>query len=255
MINRQGLNLSSFLNNNLEKSDTIKMDKKDFVEEHENLIHVLNSPSHEDDKKEAKEQKQELDKYSKKTKDMNKRRDPEGIEKSIGSDGLIGNLSREELVKSHITWNFSNNSNIPISKKGADIKEKLMSIKELETSEALEHKIKLDALKTKIGTEPTEEPDEYQTEGLDISILPKTYSWSEVYNQKCDSESQPIEMASEEVKEVQKTTSQLKEDYNRCVRKYIGCQKEITLIDTMLKNLDDSKVYNLTVHQASILKF
>ena len=47
--------------NSLMKSDHIEMPKKKFKEEHKKLVNVLNSPSKEDDKKEAKEQKKELD--------------------------------------------------------------------------------------------------------------------------------------------------------------------------------------------------
>jgi 8-oxo-dGTP pyrophosphatase MutT (NUDIX family) len=48
------------------KGKTISIDKKDLIEEHENLIDVLESPSKEDDKKEAKKQKKELAEYTKK---------------------------------------------------------------------------------------------------------------------------------------------------------------------------------------------
>jgi hypothetical protein len=41
------------------KSD-VKIPKKDFVQEHKKLVNVLESPSHRDDKKEAKEQEKEL---------------------------------------------------------------------------------------------------------------------------------------------------------------------------------------------------
>jgi hypothetical protein len=42
------------------KKKTVKIPMKDFVKEHKKLIQVLESPSHKDDKREAKEQKQEL---------------------------------------------------------------------------------------------------------------------------------------------------------------------------------------------------
>ena len=50
----------------LKDEETIEMPKDEFIEEHKNLINVLNSPSHKDDKKEAKKQKKELDEHIKK---------------------------------------------------------------------------------------------------------------------------------------------------------------------------------------------
>lgn len=46
-----------------------KMNYKELVEEHERVVDVLESPSHEDDKKEAKTQKKELAGYKKKLKE------------------------------------------------------------------------------------------------------------------------------------------------------------------------------------------
>ena len=43
--------------------DKIPMDRKDLIKEHEKLIRILRSPSHEDDKKEAKDQSKELAGY------------------------------------------------------------------------------------------------------------------------------------------------------------------------------------------------
>lgn len=48
------------------------MDKKDFVKEHKRLINTLKTPSHADDKKEAKKQSKELKEYTKKAKDFGK---------------------------------------------------------------------------------------------------------------------------------------------------------------------------------------
>jgi polyhydroxyalkanoate synthesis regulator phasin len=47
------------------KSDKMVVSRKDLIEEHENLIDVLESPSHKDDIKEAKKQKKELKEYKK----------------------------------------------------------------------------------------------------------------------------------------------------------------------------------------------
>lgn len=54
------------LNNiNLEKADISKEHLKEMIKEHEQLVDVLDSPSHKDDKKESKKQKKELKEYKK----------------------------------------------------------------------------------------------------------------------------------------------------------------------------------------------
>lgn len=49
--------------NDVEKSESMKVDKQELIDEHKKLVNVLESPSHEDDKKEAKKQKKELKEY------------------------------------------------------------------------------------------------------------------------------------------------------------------------------------------------
>jgi hypothetical protein len=68
MYKYQKINIGSFSNlDEISKGKkTVEMDKKDFVDEHKHLVNVLNSPSKEDDKKEAKDQKKELDEELKK---------------------------------------------------------------------------------------------------------------------------------------------------------------------------------------------
>lgn len=53
-------------------NDWVKMDKEELIEEHKRLVAVLESESHEDDKKEAVEQKKELEEYMEKCDDLNK---------------------------------------------------------------------------------------------------------------------------------------------------------------------------------------
>lgn len=49
----------------MKKSKSVKIPKKEFVEEHVTLIKVLKSPSKKDDKKELKKQSKELEKIKK----------------------------------------------------------------------------------------------------------------------------------------------------------------------------------------------
>lgn len=51
----------------VKKGSTVTMDKEELIDEHKNLVNVLESPSHKDDKREAKKQKSELKEYTKKS--------------------------------------------------------------------------------------------------------------------------------------------------------------------------------------------
>lgn len=59
---RQSTILKGFVDADIEKA---KDSKKDLITEHKRLVKVLESPSHKDDKEEAKKQKKELEEYEK----------------------------------------------------------------------------------------------------------------------------------------------------------------------------------------------
>ena len=75
------------------KKDYVKLSKDEVIEEHKRLVDVLESDSHEDDKEEAKKQKQELEEYVKKGFDEGRLSEDEyldTIEKS--HKGTIGEI-------------------------------------------------------------------------------------------------------------------------------------------------------------------
>lgn len=53
------------------QTNKVVMDRQEFIDEHKNLIEVLKSPSHKDDKEEMKEQEKELEDYIKKNEASN----------------------------------------------------------------------------------------------------------------------------------------------------------------------------------------
>ena len=55
-----------------DKKKKMEMDSDEFIDEHEKLVDTLKSPSHKDDKKEAKKQKKELDEAKDKYEDTKK---------------------------------------------------------------------------------------------------------------------------------------------------------------------------------------
>ena len=86
-----------------ESEEYVSMPKKDFVDEHEDLIDTLNSPSRKDDKKEAKDQQEELDKELKKG-----HADPIGTQKTFGG---------HQYVKTAEGWKHVSGPSKPAQKK------------------------------------------------------------------------------------------------------------------------------------------
>lgn len=91
------------------KKKKIQMPLKDFVKEHKRLVGVLNSPSHADDKEEAKRQVEEMKEYTEKS----------GVSVTCGT-GLSGKICRHNRKKLHgFVKNF---------KKSIDFKETMSAV-------------------------------------------------------------------------------------------------------------------------------
>lgn len=79
------------------KSEDVKIPKKEFVDEHEKLVDILESDSKEDDRKEAKKQKKELEEAKKcDMKKTAREQMEEALTKGLGAD-LDRNESRERV--------------------------------------------------------------------------------------------------------------------------------------------------------------
>jgi|GEM_PF-2317661 len=162
----------------------------------------------------------------------------------------FGACSQEDIIKSHIDWQFGGSPNTTINKKGFDIKEKLMNIKSKESAEIVQKQAELVALKAQIVDEPTEKIDEYITDDIEVANMPLKYNWSECYSE-CIKDSATALESPNLVQQV----SELKRKYNLCAEKFVKCQVEVKMLDTMINNFEDEKIYNLTVKQATILGF
>lgn len=179
-----------------------------------------------------------------------KRGDSGKVEKSY----ILGEYDHDEIQKSHITEIFGYGQNqIQISKTGKEIKSALQGIKAKEEAEKSKYLTQYTTILAQIGCEPTEDVEEYVVDGFTDKLgdVPKMFSWRECYNDSGSLSS----FTNLQEKESANDICKLKEQYNRCVRKYIDCCKEIAQIDTMINNLEDSKKFSLTVKQATILGF
>lgn len=181
--------------------------------------------------------------------------------KKSDSNELSGSISKETLVKSHIGYQFSNSENLTIDKKGSQIKEKLLSIKDKLSTGAAMHQAKMEALRQTIPTAPTDKMDGYVSDGIDVNSIPAVYNWGETYYSHCESpkiQSETVITEGENatpVKSQEEIICESKREYNRCAERFISLQAEIKLIDTMVNNLEDNKTYKLVVKQAAILGF
>jgi hypothetical protein len=138
-----------------------------------------------------------------------------------------------------------------IGKRGREIKEKLSELLQRKSTEISQCTIKAESLKSQIGVEPDQEAgvDCYQLEDYPsiASSVPKTYSWG----QRQQSTPAPFIVSESE----DTPSTQMMWDYNEIVRVLVRLKVDAVLIGTMLSNFEDSKVYELTVKEASTLGF
>lgn len=162
----------------------------------------------------------------------------ETIEQVFGKGNLI--------QKSHFLNNF--NSSFLVEKKGSEIKERLGSIFEKYQRDSVACRAEIEALKTKIGEDPTvslEESYDWLIDGFEEKLgeLPFLY-----LSPKPVVEEYVTDKSIEELLE-------LKGEYDSKVIKYVEGLIEIELIRTILNSYPDNKTYKLTVKEASILGF
>lgn len=300
MINTSNFNINSFSNaaEVLQKGeDTVKMQKKEFIDEHKKLVKVLRSDSHADDKEEAEEQEAELNEIEKDKKglwdNVNAKRkrgekpakpgdsdypDSEAFKEAsknkLKKSQNMNSVSRfnhfnmasfqenavdvksqhnvtdfEEIQKGQISNAFGHSQEIKVDKKGSEIKANLKIARDKEQMECTQFQTQLEAVKANIQTEPTENIDDWATEGLDITIMPKKFNWSECY---CNEDN---EYSDQSMKSEKQLLCDAKREYNNTAEKFVKCQVELHILDTMMNNIADNKVYSLSVKQAAILGF
>ena len=82
-----------------------------------------------------------------------------------------------------------------------------------------------------------------------LGDLPLMFPWDQLC---CD---KPVDANSymESTPKAEEEVCKQRRDYNELVEKYIGCKKEIALLETMIDNFSDDKIYKLTVKEAAML--
>ena len=166
------------------------------------------------------------------------------------SNNILRNIIPEDSIeKSHLLYGFGDS--FLVEKTGKEIKEKLSIVLEKEKQEVSEYKVKLEALKTKIGEEPTKSAKDnyyYSIDGNEdiLAEVPLTYERNRNL-QLVDTEY----VTDKPVEEVWK----FKDEYDSYICKLIDCLREIKLINTILTNYPDDKKYKLPLRDIQKLGF
>ena len=201
---------------------------------------------------------------------MNKDQFTEALEKSRGGIGILesfgyrNDAEANKIEKSHIEQIFEYDAakrGFVIDKRGKEIKEKLRAMLDEEQRAKATLDIRMDTLKASIDGDPdvnVVKDRYYMVDGwVDVlTDIPDMYSWDSINGGAkpvaTDSSLSdiPVESGPSTMK---KPDSQKMEEYNGCVYKYIECQKEIAMLNTMLSNFKDDAIYSLTVKEATLL--
>lgn len=175
--------------------------------------------------------------------EKSKGRFQENLFKSFGFRENEGN----ELKKSHIINSFSySDSKFSITKRGKEIKEKLLKVLEDEKAEILNYTSKMETLKSEVGEEPTSlfsDDYYYLVDGWEDKIPTLPF----VYNCRTQKEDIMVESNS--------PSKNLRSEYNDIACRLVQCQIEIKMIETMMDSFEDTRLYDLNVRQASMLGF
>ena len=160
-----------------------------------------------------------------------------------------------ELEKS-IVDSLSYNDGVKIEKTGKEIKEQIASIRaEIEAQKNVSI-IQMAEYRKLISIEPDEAPSDYDLEqlGRNVSNLPNCYSWEQRCGDKKISDSNTISYPKQEIT-VAEDQKLAMNNYNKTYRTYLKCFGDLAVVDTMTRNLPDSKKITLSIKQATMLGF
>lgn len=191
----------------------------------------------------------------------------DALEKSRGglkileSFGYRNDTEDNKIEKSHIEQIFESDAakrGFVIDKRGKEIKEKLRKMLEEEERSKSMLEIRIDTLRAHINEDPDVDiPKDryYLVDGWmeKMSNIPDLYSWDKINSQECAKENPELVADSGPSNTMKKPCVQKMQEYNDCVYKYIDCQKEIAMLNTMLSNFKDDAIYSLTVREATLL--
>lgn len=169
-------------------------------------------------------------------------------------ENLIKSFGYEEegdMEKSHVINTLGHQ--FSINKSGKLIKEKLLDMLEAEKSDHATYFTNLTILRSQIEDAPLGDFKEmyyYKIDGFEdkIGTMPgQPYAYNQCYN--CSGE------LSDKETEGSSATDNKKTSYNDNLLKWVDSKIEMLMLETMINNFEDSKVYPLTVEQATMIGF
>jgi len=228
MNSNLSLSLDAFKYSNIEKAfqsdiqktkaDVPKEHLKEMIKEHERLVDVLDSPSHEDDKKESKKQKKELKEYK------------QELKKAFETLGVKSDFEYlNDIIKSDVSAAFGYGEGaeaIKISKKGSEIKSMAQSKKAVYDNKYQS----LMSQKNEIKQQLTQQGFEFEQKEYGERVAGYNY------------ESIPQDIRDQIYK------------FEDLVYQCQEINKDIKTLQVLIENIQDNKNYNLTVNQLSVLK-
>lgn len=175
-------------------------------------------------------------------------------------DNLFTSFGFKKLEKSHIEYTFGDSSDFKISKTGKEIKEKLNDMMIAEQQEIANYTNIIYNLKSRIDENPEGDAQSefyYLLDGFEdkVGVLPgQPFTWKQ-----CDCNhiirDDGASSFSDDSSKKEESQSDLMCQYNEALRKWIGCKREIAMLNTMLNNFVDNQSYNLSVKVATTLGF
>lgn len=168
--------------------------------------------------------------------------------------------NNDAIKKSHIEYTFGDSPDFRIPKTGKEIKEKLNGMMIDEQQEISNYTNQINTLRSCINVTPEGDAEKeyyYLLDGFEdkVGVLPgQPYSHEQLHCHCCCEDSRFSDEDSQEETDEHKTIK-LMWQYNDALVKWIGCKREIAMLNTMLINLVDNKSYNLSVKVATTLGF
>lgn len=206
-----------------------KTETKELVDEHEHLVNVLESESHEDDKQEAKKQKKELKEYK------------QELRKSEIAEAIEEQRELDEIEKGQIADRLRYDNFLPIKKTGQEIKDQTKSMLNNIDSQMVLIVGKISELDKELKTKPTQEI--YQG-NFPVDCNYKQYTWET---------SEPIY---KDGQRPEPTEEQKKmQEWNKEVNKYYSLLCDHKALTIISENLDSKTKYDLNMGQLITLGF
>lgn len=171
--------------------------------------------------------------------------------------GYTDNKSNDEIKKSHIEELFEHHDaaerGFTIDKTGAEIKPRLQKMLADEQSVCTMLQTKWTTMLGQFEQQPMVPAIKaryYMVDGWEDKLgdLPAMFGWDNLNCDSCESDNYM-----ETTPNAEQCLCKQRREYNEVVEKYIGCKREIALLETMLDNFQDDKIYKLTVKEAAML--